>query len=104
MPFGMVLALACGVILLASALVKVAFKRRLVLDTRRILASRDAQSTGLTRAQDAAASCERAELWVHTNTTRRSVADHPASHPCCPGWLAGNAAARTSGSSKRNCT
>ena len=50
MPFGMVLALACGVILLASALVKVAFKRRLVLDTRRILASRDAQSTGLTRA------------------------------------------------------
>lgn len=50
MPFGMVLALACGIILLASVAVKVAFKRHLVLDTRRILASRDAQSTGLTRA------------------------------------------------------
>lgn len=50
MSFGMLLALACGVILLASVAVKVAFKRHLVLDTRRIVACRDAQATGLTRA------------------------------------------------------
>lgn len=50
MPFGLLLTVLCGTILLTALIVKLSFKRNLALDTQRIIALQDAQATGLTRA------------------------------------------------------